>query len=92
MNDPHTILRTLLITEKGTTQAPQGKVLFQVDWNANKIEIRKAIEAIYKVKVKKVNTQCMGGKMKRVRTRSGKTSDWKKAIVTLKPGYKIEAA
>lgn len=92
MRAPEDVVRALLVTEKGTQEAPQGKFLFHVDINANKIEIRKAVEQLYKVKVKKVNTQVMRGKIKRVRYRAGRTADWKKAIVTLRPGFKIEVA
>ncbi|MBU1037825.1 MAG: 50S ribosomal protein L23, partial [Candidatus Omnitrophica bacterium] len=58
--------------------------------NSNKIEIKKAVEDIYKVKADSVNTVSMRGKLKRVRYAIGKTSDWKKAIVTLKVGNKID--
>jgi large subunit ribosomal protein L23 len=69
---------------------PLNKYLFWVDKNANKIEIRKAVEGIYKVTVNNVNTLKVKGKPKRVRYTMGKTSDWKKAIVTLKEGDKID--
>jgi large subunit ribosomal protein L23 len=69
---------------------PLNKYLFWVDKNANKIEIRKAVEGIYKVTVNNVNTLKVKGKPKRVRYTMGRTSDWKKAIVTLKEGDKID--
>ena len=72
--------------------SPLGKYLFWVDKAANKIEIKKAVEEIYKVKVKSVNTLTMRGKKKRVRFIEGKTPDWKKAVVTLKAGDKIDVA
>ncbi|OGX09519.1 MAG: 50S ribosomal protein L23 [Omnitrophica WOR_2 bacterium GWF2_38_59] len=71
-------------------QEPDRKYLFQVASKANKIEIKKAIEEIYKVKVQAVNTNMMKAKLKRVRQAQGKTTPWKKAIVTLKEGEKIE--
>jgi len=67
-----------------------NKYLFWVDIAANKIEVKKAIEDMYKVKVDSVNTVMMRGKLKRVRYAVGKTSDWKKAIVTLEAGSKID--
>jgi large subunit ribosomal protein L23 len=84
------IIKTLVRTEKGTTLEEQRKYLFEVYSKANKVEIKKAVEEIYKVKVQAVNIIIMPGKLKRVRQEIGKTSDWKKAIVTLKEGQKIE--
>jgi large subunit ribosomal protein L23 len=66
-----------------------NKVSFRVDVKANKIEIRKAIETLFKVKVLGVNTVTMKGKKKRMGRTEGVTSGWKKAIVTLAPGEKI---
>ena len=84
------LIKTLLRTEKGTTLEPQGKYFFEVSRRANKIEIRKAIEQIYKVKVRDVNTAVIPGRIKRVRREQGLTPDWKKAVVTLQEGQKIE--
>lgn len=84
------IVKTLLRTEKGSSLEPQRKYLFQVFKRANKVQIRKAVEEIYKVKVESVNTAIAAGKRKRVRQEFGHTSDWKKAIVTLKDGFKID--
>ena len=84
------IIRNLLRTEKGTTFEPERKYFFQVSHRANKVEIRKAIEEIYKVKVQDVNTSVVPGKIKRVRREQGWTTDWKKAVVTLQEGHKIE--
>lgn len=92
MNESHHILNSLLRTEKGVTQAKDNKYLFSVKKNANKIQIKKAVEDVYKVKVSSVNTEVMHGKLKRVRYQLGRTPDWKKAIVTLKEGQKIELA
>ena len=84
------IIKALIRTEKGTMLEPQGKYLFQVAIAANKIAIKKSIEEIYKVKVKDVNTSVVRGKQKRVRREAGLTSAWKKAVVTLKDGHKID--
>ena len=92
MKDSHVILKTLLRTEKGAVQAAENKYLFSVQKSANKIEIKKAVEDIFKVKVQDVNTQVMNGKLKKVRQQVGKTPDWKKAVVTLKDGHKIDLA
>ena len=92
MKDSHTVLKALLRTEKGATQVTENKYLFSVQKDVNKIEIKKAVEDIYKVKVGHVNTQVMPGKIKRVRSVAGKTPEWKKAVVTLKSGHKIDLA
>ncbi len=84
------IVKNLVRTEKGTMIEPQRKYVFQVATNANKIAVRKAVEEIYKVKVEAVNTSTVPGKLKRVRQEQGKTTPWKKAVVTLKEGHKIE--
>ena len=70
--------------------ASERKYLFKVDQDARKVEIKKAIEEIYKVKVQGVRTLIMPSKPKRVRQDFGCTAPWKKAIVTLKEGEKIE--
>lgn len=90
MKNPHDIVKGLLRTEKGSNMMPYNKYIFWVDSASNKIEIRKAVEGIYKVKVNNVNTLTVKGKPRRVRYTMGKTSDWKKAIVTLKEGEKID--
>lgn len=90
MKISYDIIKSLLRTEKGTFLLPQNKYVFWVDRNANKIEIAKAVEEIYKVKVKSVYTVMCRGKKRRVRWVEGKTPDWKKAIVTLKEGNKID--
>ena len=86
------IIKTLLRTEKGSALAKHRQYAFNVTTDATKIEIKKAVEAIYKVKVQSVNVTNVPGKKKRVRQRVGYTSDWKKAFVTLKEGSKIEVA
>jgi large subunit ribosomal protein L23 len=82
----------LIRTEKGTSIEPEGKYLFQVARNSNKIQIKRAVEEIYKVKVQDVNTSIVRGKLKRVRQEQGRTTSWKKAVVTLKEGQKIEVS
>jgi len=84
------IIKALLQTEKSSTYQPGGKYLFLVINSANKIQIKKAVEQAYKVKVKCVNTFVSAGKLKRVRHQLGRTSDTKKAVVTLVAGQKIE--
>jgi len=90
MTNSYNIIRTLVRTEKGTMLEPERKYLFQVDPRANKVQIKKAVEEIYKVHVQDVNTSNVPGKMKVVRRDTGRTTAWKKAVVTLKEGQKIE--
>ena len=79
------------MTEKSTRDVVYRKYLFWVDKNANKIEIKRAIEKIYNVKVDKVASMMVKGKMKRIRGNlSGKTTAWKKAVVTLREGSEIK--
>jgi len=92
MRNAHDIVKGMLRTEKGSAQMAFNKYLFWVASSANKIEIKRAVEEIYKVKVEGVNTMSVRGKMRRVRYKIGKTSDWKKAVVTLKEGSKIDIA
>lgn len=84
------ILVKPIITEKTTALMEEGKYTFRVPLTANKIEIRQAVEQIFKVRVAAVNTMRYEGKMKRLGRTQGRRSDWKKAIVTLKPGETIE--
>jgi len=86
------IIKSILRTEKSTLEEPKGKYLFLVEKQANKLQIKRAVEETYKVKVKDVNTVIMPGKLKRVRHQLGKTPDLKRAYVTLVKGQKIEAA
>jgi len=83
-------IKTILRTEKAIAVEPQAKYIFQVSSRANKVQIRKAVEEIYKVKVVAVNTAVLPGKRKRVRKDFGHTANWKKAVVTLKAGQKID--
>lgn len=86
------IIKAILRTEKSTLYEPKRQYLFLVDKSANKIQIKRAVQELYKVKVKCVNTFISRGKLKRVRQEFGKTADSKKAVVTLKEGQKIEVA
>jgi large subunit ribosomal protein L23 len=83
MKNPHDIIIRPWITEKSMDMQQQKKYVFVVDRRANKTEIKNALEAIFGVKVSKVNTINMRGKMKRMGRFEGKRPDWKKAIVTL---------
>ncbi len=83
------IIKALIRTEKSTLSEPMNKYLFLVDNSSNKIQIKRAVEEIYKVKVKDVNTVIYRGKIRRVRREAGKAADKKKAMVTLKEGHKI---
>lgn len=82
-------IQTLVRTEKNTILESSGKYVFQVSRKSNKIEIKKAVEDIYNVKVDSVNVMKVPGKRKRVRRDFGYTTAWKKAIVTLKEGHSI---
>ena len=79
-----------VVTEKSIGMMENNKYVFKVALKANKIEIKKAIEEIFKVKVVDVNTVRINGKMKRMGRYEGKTSDYKKAIVQLAEGDSIE--
>ncbi len=72
-----------LVTEKSTMLMEEKKYSFQVNKKANKVEIKKAVEELFGVKVKAVNTLNMSGKFKRMGVHTGYRSDWKKAVVTL---------
>ncbi|MBU0479748.1 MAG: 50S ribosomal protein L23 [Proteobacteria bacterium] len=84
------VVKKPCLTEKGMTlQEVHNQVVVKVDTQANKIEIKEAVEQMFKVKVDKVRTANMHGKSKRVGRHSGRRNDWKKAIVTLAEGHKI---
>ncbi len=85
------IIRTVRVTEKGTTQGEKfNQYTVVADKRANKTQIRRAVQELFNVKVLRVNTANVRGKKRRQRTPSaGKAPDWKKAIVTLKKGDKI---
>ncbi len=90
MMEGQRIIRKPLITEKTTRQKEEGQYVFEVAGSANKIEIQKAVERLFKVKVLDVRTSNVLGKVKRLGRKSGRRSDWKKAIVTLREGDRIE--
>ncbi len=90
MND-HDIIQTASLTEKSTLMSDkQNKYVFRVNPRANKIQIKQAIERLFQKKVLNVNTSNYAGKEKRVRGPLGRRAHWKKAIVTLKEGEKID--
>ena len=91
--EPHQIILSPLVTEKGThqsTHAHHNAYSFQVNLWANKTQIKAAVEELFNVRVEKVRTQLRLGKTRRYRFRQGRLSNWKKAIVKLHPEDKIE--
>ncbi len=91
MKTSYEVLLSPLLTEKGTLlKEKDNKVLFKVARDANKIEIKKAVEEIFKVKVNRVTTINCKGKKKRLGRYEGKRPDWKKAVVVLKEGEKLD--
>jgi len=91
MKEAQKIIRRPLITEKSTRQKEEVRqYVFEVHRDANKIEIQSAVEQLFKVKVLQVRTSNVLGKVKRLGRRYGKRPDWKKAIITLKEGDRID--
>lgn len=91
MKDTQRIIRRPMVTEKSTRQKEESRqYVFEVHRDANKIEIQTAVERLFKVKVLQVRTSNVLGKIKRLGKRYGKRPDWKKAIVTLKEGDRID--
>jgi large subunit ribosomal protein L23 len=91
MKEPQKIIIRPLVTEKSTQQKESNnQYVFEVHRDANKIEIQFAVEHLFKVKVAQVRTSNVLGKMKRLGRKQGKRPDWKKAIVTLEEGNRIE--
>jgi large subunit ribosomal protein L23 len=89
--NPYEMIRGPVITEKGTIQKEANNQLtFEVDRKANRVEIRHAIEKVFNVRVEKVRTMQIKGKVKRLGRATGKRRDWKKAVVTLAEGQNIE--
>ena len=86
------IIQTVRLTEKGTRQGEKyNQYTVKADPRANKTQIRKAVQDLFKVKVLKVNTLNVRGKFRRQRTKqAGQSSNWKKAIITLQEGQKIQ--
>ena len=88
--DPHTILLRPTLSEKAVARSEEGRrVILEVAGDANKVEIRKAVEAVFSVKVAKVNTVNVKGKAKRLGKFAGRRSDRKRAIVTLAAGQTL---
>jgi len=85
------VIKTVRLTEKGAVQSEKyNQYTVVADRRANKIQIRRAVEELFKVSVLDIRTMNVGGKLRRQRThQAGKSPDWKKAIVTLKKGEKI---
>ena len=89
--DARQIIIRPIVTEKSTDlMADETKYTFEVDMRANKTQIKNAIEEIFKVNVLKVNTSRVRGKIRRMGRYEGRTSEWKKAVVTLEQGQRIE--
>jgi large subunit ribosomal protein L23 len=91
MKSHHEVIKAPLISEKGTSLTETAnQVLFKVHTDANKIEVKRAVEALFKVTVEQVRMARYLGKMRRIGKSMGRRSDWKKAYVTLKEGDKID--
>lgn len=88
MTNPHDVIIRPVVTEKSMTEMADKRYTFVVDKKANKTEIKKAVEAIFDVKVEKVNTLNYDGKMKRMGRTQGRTASFKKAVVKLTEGSK----
>ena len=90
MKNPRSVVRRALVTEKGTVlRETRNQYFFEVAVDANKIDIKRAIENIFKVKVDSVRTMQLRGKVKRQGRYAGRRPDWKKAYVKLREGAKI---
>lgn len=91
MKEFYDVIKRPLITEKSNRQKEsQNQYLFEVDRRANKIEIKRAVEQLFKVKVDRVNVSRVHGKVKRLGRNVGKRPDWKKAAVLLRKGDRID--
>lgn len=90
MRNPHDVIIKPLVSEKSMGMMEENKYTFIVDKNANKLEVKHAVQEIFKVTVLNVTTMVVRGKIKRMGKYEGKRPDRKKAIVTLKSGDKIE--
>jgi len=90
VKDQHQIIRRALQTEKSSLMMAENKYVFEVERRAGKPEIKKAVEALFKVEVAEVRTMTVRGKVKRMGRFSGKRPDWKKAVVTLVEGNSID--
>ncbi len=87
---PFEVLRRPVVTEKVTRETDRGVYTFEVALNATKIQIKEAVEQAFNVKVTRVNTSRLMGKRRRTGRHWGMTPAWKKAVVTIEPGQKIE--
>ena len=90
MSPEHVIRRPIVLTEKANRLREQNQVVFEVARDANKIQIRNAVEKLFNVKVATVNTLVMRGKDRRMGRGYAKMQNWKKAMVTLKEGHSID--
>ena len=88
---PEEIIIAPVVTEKSNDELQEGKYTFKVNKKATNVEIAKAVEKLFEVKVLKVNTMMVRGKSKRVGYHVGKTSDWKKAIVTIDTNPEVKS-
>ncbi|MCY4230347.1 MAG: 50S ribosomal protein L23 [Alphaproteobacteria bacterium] len=84
------VIRAPVVTEKSTLIGEHNQITFRVAMDATKPEILQAVESLFSVKVKKVNTMRVKGKTKRFRGVLGKRADWKKAVVTLEDGHSVD--
>lgn len=87
---PYEVLRRPVITEKSTFLGEQGQYIFEVARDANKIQVKQAVEEIFKVHVRAVNIIHVAGKLRRMGRHQGRSPAWKKAIVSLQAGNRIE--
>ncbi|MEN8139960.1 MAG: 50S ribosomal protein L23 [Thermodesulfobacteriota bacterium] len=91
MSNVYTVIKKACLTEKGMTlQEMDNQITFKVDSQANKMEIKTAVEKLFNVQVTKVRTANMTGKKKRMGKHAGQRSDWKKAVVSLAEGNSID--
>jgi large subunit ribosomal protein L23 len=91
MKEIYRVLKRPVLSEKADLARDQElKYYFEVEMSANKLEVRQAVETIFSVKVKKINTEIMRGKNRRVGRTFGRKPNWKKACVTLKEGFSID--
>ncbi|SMP50698.1 LSU ribosomal protein L23P [Neorhodopirellula lusitana] len=89
--ESHQVLLKPLVTEKGVHRASRNnQYAFQIHRDATKLDVKKAVEELFDVKVTKVRTQTRKGKTRRFRHKVGRTSDWKKAIVSLQEDHRID--
>lgn len=87
----YSIIKSPLVTEKSTKDSVYRKYAFRVARDVNKIDIKRAVEKVYSVKIEKITSMIVKGKTKRMRqNQPGKTASWKKAVVTLKEGFEIK--